>query len=203
LSRKPRRRLVICICGMAGSGKSTVGKRVAEHYGLKYYSGGDVLKAMAIEEGYASKDRGWWETSEGLKFLEQRAGDTSYDRKVDLKLLEIAEKGNVVLDSWTMPWLLKNEGFKIWLEASLETRAKRVAERDGITLKEALEALRKKEERTKRIYAALYGFKLGEDFTPFHAIIDTENLTIEEVCQTVITLIDKCFLNTDKPNIRV
>ena len=51
--------IVICICGMAGTGKSTLAKRLAKKYGLKYYSGGDALKALAIEEGYKSLERGW------------------------------------------------------------------------------------------------------------------------------------------------
>lgn len=187
MARKP---LVICICGMAGSGKSTQAKKLAEKYGLKYYSGGEALKALAIEKGYKPIERGWWESREGLSFLENREKDPKFDMAVDQKLLEIAEQGNVVLDSWTMPWLLKN-GFKVWLEASPRKRAERVAERDGISVKEALEALRNKEEKTKAIYKRLYGFSLGEDFTPFHLILDTENLTAEEVFQVLSMVLDK------------
>ncbi len=182
--------LVICICGMAGSGKSTQAKRLAEKYGLKYYSGGEALKALAIERGYKSLEKGWWESREGLSFLENRTKDPKFDRAVDQKLLEVAEQGNVVLDSWTMPWLLK-DGFKVWLEASSRKRAERVAKRDGISVKEALEALRHKEEKTKAIYKRLYGFSLGEDFTPFHLILDTENLTAEEVFQVLSMVLDK------------
>ena len=39
-----------------------------------------------------------------------------------------------------MPWLLK-EGFKIWLMASIEKRAARVAVRDGISVDEAFESV--------------------------------------------------------------
>jgi cytidylate kinase len=194
--KKPEKSLIICICGLAGSGKSTVGKLLARNYGLKYYSGGDALKALAVEAGYQPKNEGWWETSEGLKFLKQRAIDPHFDRRVDKKLLEFAKMGNVVLDSWTMPWLLK-DGFKIWLEASLETRAQRVAGRDKIPLKEALAALKKKEEQTRQIYRKLYGFSLGEDFSPFHLIVDTENLTIQEVYQTIAKVIDNYLLKQD------
>ncbi|MEM0313924.1 MAG: cytidylate kinase family protein, partial [Candidatus Bathyarchaeia archaeon] len=101
--------------------------------------------------------RGWWETPEGLAFMENRERNHEFDLKVDHKLLEAAEKGNVILDSWTMPWLLKH-GFKIWLEASLEKRAERVARRDGISLQQAMEALKSKESKTKSIYEKLYGF---------------------------------------------
>ncbi|MEM2937421.1 MAG: cytidylate kinase family protein [Candidatus Bathyarchaeia archaeon] len=182
--------VVICICGMAGSGKSTQARKLAEKYGLKYYSGGEALKALAIEKGYKPMERGWWESREGLSFIENREKDPKFDETVDQKLLEIAEQGNVILDSWTMPWLLK-KGFKIWLEASPRKRAERVAKRDGISVKEALKVLKTKEEKTKAIYKRLYGFSLGEDFTPFHLILDTDNLTAEEVFQVLSMVLDK------------
>ena len=97
---------IICVCGMAGSGKSTVAKRIAEDCKLKYFSGGDALMAFAIEEGFRPLERGWWESKEGLSFLQKRGKNPQFDEAVDRKLLEVAEKGNVVLDSWTMPWLL-------------------------------------------------------------------------------------------------
>ncbi|MEM3730900.1 MAG: cytidylate kinase family protein [Candidatus Bathyarchaeia archaeon] len=188
--KKAKKPIVICICGMAGSGKSTVAKKLARKYGLKYYSGGDALKMLAIERGHQPIEHGWWETEEGMRFLNEREKDPKFDEAVDKKLLEIASQGNVILDSWTMPWLLK-EGFKIWLEASSERRAERIAKRDGISVEEAMEALKKKEEKTKAIYKKLYGFSLGEDFEPFHLILDTENLSAREVFQILCEVIDK------------
>ena len=187
MAREP---VVICICGMTGSGKSTVSKKLAERYGLKYYSGGDALKALAMEKGYKTVEKGWWESPEGFSFLENREKNLELDRAVDQKLLEAGEQGNVILDSWTMPWLLK-KGFKIWLEASPQKRAERVAKRDGISVEKALKALRNKESKTKAIYKKLYGFSLGEDFTPFHLILDTENLEAEEVFQALTIVLDK------------
>jgi cytidylate kinase len=180
---------------MAGSGKSTVARRLAEKYGLKYYSGGDTLKTLAIEQGYTVLDRGWWESAEGMKFLERRDKDPEFDKAVDRKLLRLTHRGNVVLDSWTMPWLIKR-GFKIWLEASVEKRAERIAGRDGISFKDALRALRRKERRTKAIYKKLYGFSLGEDFTPFNLILDTDNLKSDEALQTLCMVIDNLVLDS-------
>ena len=198
MSEKPansysRKGLVICISGMAGTGKSTLAKKLAEKYGLKYYSGGDALKALAVEEGYDASQHGWWESTVGLKFLKQREGDAKFDKAVDQKLLEYAEKGNVLLDSWTMPWLLKT-GFKIWLLASMEKRAARVAKRDKITVGEAMKVLKEKEDCTKAIYKQLYGFTLDEDFTPFDLVLDTDNLTAEEVFKVLCRVIDNMLL---------
>ena len=187
------RRIVVCISGMAGTGKSTLAKRLAQKYGLKYYSGGDALRVLAAEKGYNSSSNGWWESPEGLSFLEQRKANASFDKAVDEKLLEYAAQGNVLLDSWTMPWLVK-QGFKIWLAASVEKQAQRIAQRDKMTVEEALQALKQKEDRTKSIYKQLYGFALGEDFAPFNLILDTDNLSAEEVFQVLCMVIDNVVL---------
>lgn len=192
------KKTVICISGMAGTGKSTLSKKLAEKYKLRYFSGGDVLKELAKQEGYDVSLQGWWESPQGLNFLNERINDPKFDKAVDDKLLEYAQQGNVLLDSWTMPWLLK-DGFKIWLEASFEKRAARVAVRDGMTAAEAFDVLQEKEARTKAIYKKLYGFILGEDFKPFDFVLDTDNLSADEVFLVLCKVIDNVFLSV--PNV--
>jgi cytidylate kinase len=193
MAKKPKacfadKKVVICISGMAGTGKSTLSKKLAKKYNLKCYSGGDALKELAKAEGYDTSREGWWESPEGLNFLKERENNPKFDRAVDAKLLEYADQGNVLLDSWTMPWLLKG-GFKIWLMASIEKRAERVAGRDKITVGEALKVLEEKEDRTKAIYQKLYGFVLGEDFAPFDLVLDTDNLSADEVFEVLCRVI--------------
>jgi cytidylate kinase len=192
-----KKKIVLCISGMAGTGKSTLAKQLAEKYSLKYYSGGDALKALAAEQGYNSAVNGWWESTEGLRFLEERKKNPSFDKAVDAKLLVYAEQGDVLLDSWTMPWLVK-EGFKIWLAASVESQAERIAKRDHMTVKDALEALKEKEANTKAIYKKLYGFNLSTDFTPFNFILDTDNLSAKEVFEVLCMVMDNVVLNKEK-----
>ena len=88
-----------------------------------------------------------------------------------------------------MPWLLK-DGFKIWLMASLDKRAARVAERDKLTVEQAYAVLKEKEAQTKAIYKKLYGFSLDEDFTPFNFILDTDNLNADQVFEVLCRVID-------------
>lgn len=182
-------KLVLCMSGMAGCGKSTVAKKIADAYTLRYCSGGDALKALAEEEGYRPTDSGWWESGQGAAFLQRRLQNHVFDKNVDQKLLDWAKQGNVILDSWTMPWLLQ-EGFKIWLDALPRVRAKRIAQRDGISVKKALAALKTKEDTTKAIYKKLYGFDLGTDFSPFDLILDVNELTANEVFQALRLVID-------------
>ena len=187
------KKIVICISGMAGTGKSTLTKKLAEKFGLKCYSGGDALKEIASSEGYDVVRQGWWDSPEGLNFLNERLKDPKFDKAVDAKLLEYAQQGNVLLDSWTMPWLLK-DGFKIWLLASLDKRAARVAVRDKISVEEAFKVLEEKEGRTKAIYKELYGFSLGEDLSPFDLVLDTDNLTAQEVFEVLCRVIGNVVL---------
>ena len=187
--RNSKGKIVLCISGMAGCGKSTVAKKIAEKYSLQYYSGGDALKAIAPERARQLSKTGWWESREGMRFLRKRMDDSTFDKEVDGKLLERARQGNVVLDSWTMPWLSK-EGLKIWLDASPEKRARRIAKRDGISVESALKALKEKDALTKAIYEKLYGFKLGEDFSPFHVILDVNQLGPEEVFRAIGLIVD-------------
>jgi cytidylate kinase len=189
MRREGLKGITLCICGLAGSGKSTLAKKIAKHYGLRYYSGGDALKALALERGYRVGGRDWWESEEGLKFLKERMDTLELDREVDKKLLEFAKEGDVVLDSWTMPWLFDG-GFKVWLEVSEEVRAKRIAKRDRLSVEEALRSLRERERRTKSIYKRLYGFDIGEDLEPFHLIIDSNLLSAKEVFEALKMVIE-------------
>lgn len=192
------KKIVICISGMAGTGKSTLSRKLAQKYNLKCYSGGDALKELAAAEGYNALHEGWWESPEGLNFLSKRANDPKFDKAVDAKLMQYARQGNVLLDSWTMPWLLK-DGFKIWLMASIEKRAQRVSQRDKISLQEALKVLEEKENRTKAIYKKLYGFALGEDFAPFDLVLDTDNLNAQEVYEALCRVIDNLVISVAQP----
>lgn len=134
-------KVVICLAGLTACGKSTAARRLAERFGLEYVSGGTALKELALKQGYKVKKRGWWESAEGIRFLKQRTLDPKFDKQIDAGLLELAARGNVVFDSWTMPWLSKI-GFKIWLEVSAEERARRLTRRDGIGLSDAKQIIK-------------------------------------------------------------
>ena len=188
-----KKKVVIFLAGMTGCGKSTVAKQLAEKYGLRHVSGGSALKELAIEAGYKPKKTGWWESAEGKRFMKQRVKDPAFDKKVDEKQLQWARRGNIIFDSWTMPWLY-NGGFKIWLEASPSVRARRLARRNATSQREALKAIREKDAQTRVIYKNLYGFDLGVDFSPFDLILDTNDLNADEVLKTLCLVVDRLVL---------
>ena len=99
-------------------------KGLADEFQLEYLSGGDVLKAMAKEQGFNSDGDDWWDTEDGMKFLNQREQNSEFDKNLDEKLTGLFNKGGMVITSYTLPWLIK-DGIKIWLEGSHASSTKR------------------------------------------------------------------------------
>ncbi len=163
-------------------GKTTVAKSIAEEFNLKYLSGGDVLKEMAKEDGFDTAGDDWWDTQDGMRFLNKRAQNSEFDKKVDEKLKDLFYKGGVVITSYTLPWLV-DDGIKIWLDGSHQSSASRMTMRDNMPNEEALEITKKRYDENKALYKKLYNFNFGEDMSVFDKIINTDGLTAQEVIQ--------------------
>lgn len=184
--------MLIIISGFAGSGKSSLAESLGKKLKLKVVHASAILKEMkekgkkALEKAEAEKVKDWWESQEAKDFMEQRHKNPELDLMLDKKLIEIAKKGNVVLDSWTMPYLYKGPAYKIWLEAKPETRAKRVSERDNLNYDEVFEKIKARDSDTKRLYERLYKFKMGEDLSVFNLVLKTDSLSQEQVLEATL-----------------
>ena len=177
-------RFSIVISGWPAVGKTTIAGKLGKEFGLAMYNGGDILKMLALESGYSTERDDWWDTAEAKKFMQQRRGDPSFDKKVDRKLAEIVKKGGAVITSYTLPWLVRDDKLiKLWLRGSQENRANRMANRDGIGLAEAKKIVRLRDEENKRIYYKLYKFRFGEDLTVFDYVLNTDKLPLESLIE--------------------
>jgi CMP/dCMP kinase len=177
----------IVISGWPAVGKTTIACKLAEEFDIVMYNGGDILKMLAEEDkGYSVKRDDWWDTIEAKKFMEERKSDPSFDKKVDDKLIQIVKKGGAVITSYTLPWLVEDESIiiiKFWLRGSPENRAKRMANRDGISFAEAKRITKLRDEENKRIYYRLYGFRFGEDLTVFDYVLNTDRLSLDSLVE--------------------
>lgn len=177
----------IVISGWPAVGKTTIACKLAEEFDIVMYNGGDILKMLAEDDkGYSVKRDDWWDTTEAKKFMEERKSDPSFDKKVDDKLIQIVKKGGTVITSYTLPWLVVDESviiIKFWLRGSSENRAKRMANRDGISFAEAKRITKLRDEENKRIYYRLYGFRFGEDLTVFDYVLNTDRLSLDALVE--------------------
>lgn len=189
--------MLIIISGFAGSGKSSLADALGKKLGLKVVHASSLLREMkekgvsALDQEKVEKLHDWWESEEGKKFMKMRSEDTSLDIALDKKLIEIAKKGNIVLDSWTMPYLYKGNAFRVWLNASAEIRAKRVSGRDKLDFNDVLGKIKARDSETKDLYERLYNFKMGKELGKFNLVINTGELSQEEVFNKVLDAIQK------------
>ena len=172
----------VIISGPPAVGKTTVAKGLAKEFGLTYLGGGDILKEFAREQGFDSGGDDWWDTEEGMKFLAQRNDNPEFDKKVDEKLEDLFLKGNVVITSYTLPWLVE-DGIKIWLDGSKANSAKRMESRDNLPAEEALGIVTKRYEENKKLYKKLYNFDFGENLSVFDKIIETDGNDAKQVLE--------------------
>jgi CMP/dCMP kinase len=175
----------IILCGMPAVGKTTVARIVASNLNLRLIGGGDVLKEIALEEGYNSVGDDWWDTKEGMSFMEERAGSPEFDKEVDRRLLARAKKGDVVMTSYTLPWLSK-DGVKVWLSGTKRSRAERMAKRDSTSPEECAKVIDARDRENYALYKKLYGIRFGKDLSPFTIVVGTDGVPADEVAGSVL-----------------
>ena len=88
--------MIISISGFHGTGKSAVGKAAAEKLGLKYYSTGEAFRDIAKDMNMSLEDFSY--------YVENHP---EIDEKLDNKILDIGQEGDIVIDSQLSGHLLK------------------------------------------------------------------------------------------------
>ena len=175
----------IIISGMPAVGKTTVSKIVAEALKTPMVGGGDVLKEMAVEEGYTPGGEDWWDKGQGMRFLQERKRSSDFDKEVDARLLQKAKKGDVVITSYPVPWLTEH-GLKVWLSGSVKSRATRMSKRDGIPFSKCKEVLSVRDVENYKLYKKIYGIEFGNDIKPFVLVVETDAIDEARVAEIVI-----------------
>ncbi|MFA4946537.1 MAG: cytidylate kinase family protein [Candidatus Micrarchaeia archaeon] len=182
----------IALSGMSGSGKTTAVTRVAEALGLACVN--YTFREMARERGISFDE------------LRQKAERDfpNVDLDLDSRQIELvlAEKDCIVgsrLAAWLdTPGVLKRldlakDAFafdcKFWLDAPLEVRAERIAEREGRAFKEVLAETRERDALDSARYARIYGVDLRKPRVD--ARIDAAALDAAGVAREIVRLARK------------
>ncbi|HKO64908.1 MAG TPA: cytidylate kinase family protein [Candidatus Nitrosocosmicus sp.] len=175
------RKMSIVISGWPAVGKTTIAENLAKDFNLKLWNGGDILKMMAYERGYSSSlSHDWWDTEEAAKFMKERNNNPNFDREVDNRLIELLKEGNVVITSYTLPWI-SDATINIWLHGSVDNRSKRMSMRDKIDINIAKKIVQRRDVENKLIYQKLYQFEFGEKLDVFDFAMNTDILSLESL----------------------
>mgnify|MGYP001626159251 FL=1 len=168
----------MAIGGPPGSGKTTIAKLIAQKYGLRHVSIGQIFRRIAKERGLSLE-----------QLSEVAAKDPSIDLMLDSIAKEEAKKGNVVIDGHASPWLLKGlANLRIAVVASFDVRVRRLAERDGRPLDEVFRETRLREEIERGRFLKLYNIDIT-DYTDFDLVINSERFSPDEI----VEIIDKAL----------
>jgi cytidylate kinase len=175
------RKMSIVISGWPAVGKTTIAENLAKDFNLKLWNGGDILKMMAYERGYSSSlNHDWWDTEEAAKFMKERNDNPNFDREVDNRLIELVKEGNVVITSYTLPWI-SDATINFWLQGSVDNRSKRMSMRDKIDINTAKKIVQRRDVENKLIYQKLYQFEFGEKLDVFDFVMNTDILSLESL----------------------
>ena len=192
-----KKKISIAIDGPSAAGKSTIAKMVAKKENFIYIDTGAMYRSVAF---YCIKnhiDLNDEDVSLQIRTDEVSLGASCVSKYQAVRTFlvdeqrKMAETGNVILDGRDIGTVvLPHADLKIYQIASVETRAKRrYLENKERGLEADLETIKKEIEQRdyQDMHRAISPLKKADDAIE----LDTSNMTLEEVVDQVLTLINK------------
>jgi cytidylate kinase len=163
----------IAISGKSGCGNTTVSREAAERLGLRLVN--FTFRNLAAERGL--------ELSEVLALA---AKDTAWDKEVDSRQVALArESGGCVLGSRLAIWFLPEARLKVYLKAGLDTRVRRIMQREGGSFEEQADFTSKRDKADHERYQRIYGID-NDSYDFADLVIDTDDKTPTEIVDLIV-----------------
>ncbi len=161
--------MLITVSGPAGSGKSTLAGNLAEHFGYDHVSGGDIFRDIAAERGLTPLE---------LNRLAEK--DEQIDLDLDRRLRSIAkERNDVVLESRLAGWMAgEHADLRIWLDAPIDIRAERIADRETKTVETARSETEARSESEAQRYKEYYDINIA-DLSIYDLVLNTARWSVD------------------------
>jgi cytidylate kinase len=162
----------IAISGKSGCGNTTVTTLVSNQLGVNMVN--YTFRNLAKDEGMSFEE------------LRQAAEeDSKWDLLLDKRQIERANSAPCVLGSRLAIWLWEEADLKVYLTASEEVRAKRIAGRENKDWKTILEKTQQRDRLDHERYKKLY--QIDNDYpTPADLVIDVEKKTPQAIAEEII-----------------
>lgn len=166
--------LRIAISSLSGCGNTTATMNVGRTLDLKVVN--YTFRDLAADIGVSFEE-----------IHDRSQQNRTFDYLTDLNQIRLSLQPKVVVGSRLAAWLV-NADLRVWLQASLEERAKRIFRREvdkGLTYESVLYRTLQRDEQNRKRYLQLYGID-SNDRSDFDIIINTEKLTAEQVSSLII-----------------
>ena len=174
----------VTVSGHPGSGTSTLVRGLMDRFGWTSLNGGDVFREEAKRRGMSLGD-----------FGELCKNELDVDRSLDELLrqrMQGPDAANIVESRLAGWWAYRLElpCLRIWLDVSDEERARRVSEREGLALEDALEANRARAAVDGERFMLLYDL-VPEDPEPYTHVLDATTLNATQILDHVVALLEE------------
>jgi cytidylate kinase len=172
--------MLITVSGPPGSGTSTTAAGLAAAFGLDHVSGGDIFRELAEEHDLSLGE-----------FNELAEEDDQIDRDLDRRLRDVAiEHDDVVLESRLAGWLAADHAdFRLWLDAPVDIRAERIADREDKSVEQAREETLVRAESEGERYRRYYDIDIG-DLSIYDLALNTARWDADAVLDLLVTAIE-------------
>jgi len=159
----------ITVSGPPGSGTTTLARRLAERTGYRLISAGEVFRGLARERGM-----------DLATFGALAEADPSFDRMIDERQREIAEAtDDIVVEGRLSGRMVSSADLRIWLQAPLPVRVRRILEREaGPDLVAAEAETAEREACEARRYRQYYGIEI-DDLSPYDLVLNTDRFGVQ------------------------
>ena len=174
----------VTVSGHPGSGTSTLVRGLMDRFGWTSLNGGDVFREEAKRRGMSLGD-----------FGELCKNELDVDRSLDELLrqrMQGPDAANIVESRLAGWWAYRLElpCLRIWLDVSDEERARRVSQREGLALADALEANRARAAVDGERFMLLYDL-VPEDPEPYTHVLDATTLNATQILDHVVALLEE------------
>lgn len=172
----------ITISGLPGSGKSTVAELLQKELGLEYIYSGKIFRDMAVKYNMDLDEFG--------RFCEK---NKEIDKKLDEYQLNIIKKGNVIVEGRISGWLAYRYNIlclKIFLQADLDTRVKRIINRETGDFEKRKSEILERERSEEVRYKKYYDIDIN-DTSIYDLLIDTSYKSPKEILNIIVNNLNK------------
>ena len=170
--------MIITISGLAGSGTTTASKILSEKIGIPFISAGDIFRQMAAEKNM--------DILEFSKFAEE---NENIDIEIDKRQAEIAkEKENLIVEGRLSAHFVEAD-LRIWFIAPLETRTKRISQRENKPYETVKEEIITRSKSEAKRYYEIHNINI-ENLEVYDFIINTESFQAESVADIILKVIE-------------
>ena len=172
---------IITIAGDIASGKGTVTSLLQKELGYQIYKNGEYVRKLAKEMNMSI-----------VEFQEYLNKHEEIDRQIEKSAAEYSKThDNLIIDA-RLGFYAVPHSFKIYLKVDLDEAARR-AYNDSLrkdteeyaSIQKAKEDIKYRYEQENMRYLKTYGVKRN-DMSNYDLVIDTTNLSPEEVAKTIL-----------------